>query len=185
MIYRMATRAGAEDGWMVGVGQAVCATTDPLPPLKEQMRFGQGGAEGSVWLCSDGRWDGVNIYTVTSQNLPIPASIRRQVEGKGSGPLSKKAAVMTSEPWPPLPSAQFFNPESHPQPPILLHLLIHSCHDNSDLSPACLGSCICYQLNGQELFPYLSHMCAHKGGLWNVVCLGGNTWTQSGVTVAS
>lgn len=31
--YRMATRAGAEDRWVVGVGWSACATVDPLPPL--------------------------------------------------------------------------------------------------------------------------------------------------------
>lgn len=46
IIYRMATRAGAGDRWVVGVHRSVCATADPLSPPKQQMSFGQGDCRG-------------------------------------------------------------------------------------------------------------------------------------------
>lgn len=133
-------------------------------------------AQGSVWLCGSGRWGGVKVYTVTSQKLPPSASIRREREVV---PLSKKAAVMTSEPCPPSP--HFYNLESHPSPQPFLHLLIHCCYDNSDLSPPCPGSYICYQLNGQKLFPQ-PQSYIHTHTLKKVVCkmtTETNNWNET------
>lgn len=41
---------------------------------------------------------GVASRSIPSQKLPITASIREQAQERGSAPLSKNAAVMTSEP---------------------------------------------------------------------------------------
>lgn len=123
-----------------------------LPPLWWQMTFERGVCWGvRMAFVTVDVGSGVKVYTVTSQKLPTSASIRRKVEVV---PLSKKAAVMTSEPWPPPPPIPF-------EPPALFLLFIHSCYDNNDPSPPCLGSCICYQLNGQERFPFLSFIYIH------------------------
>lgn len=125
----------------------LCRPHPSLPPLWWQMMFERGGCWGvrMAFVMLD-VGSGVKVYTITSQKLPTSASIRRKVEVV---PLSKKAAVMTSEPWPPT------SPQSHSSPPALFLLFIHSCYDNNDPSPSCLGSCICYQLHGQERFPFL------------------------------
>lgn len=88
IIYRMATRAGAEDRWVVGVGRvSLCHCGPPATIVAADEVWTGRLLKGSVWLCSRGRWGGVKVYTVTSQKLPTSASIRRQVEGRGSGPF--------------------------------------------------------------------------------------------------
>lgn len=109
--------------------------------------------QGCCWEVSDALWRAVvpgtdvKFYSgITAERANI--SIRQEESG-GEGevaPLSKKASVMTPEPF------SILKPPILAQPPALRsHLLIHCCHDNSDLSPPCLGSYICYQLNGQQL----------------------------------
>lgn len=53
--YKMATCAGAEDRWVVGVGQPVCATADPFRHCSSRFGLDRVATEGSVWLCSGDR----------------------------------------------------------------------------------------------------------------------------------
>lgn len=112
----MATCAGMEDRWVVGVGRSACATADPLPPLWQQMRFGQGRCR-RVSVALKG-WP-LGWCQGLYRRIPEPPYISIHQEasgGKGKWSLClKKAAAMTSEPCP-HPPLSSLPPQSQPSP---------------------------------------------------------------------
>lgn len=135
---------------------------DPLP-ITPPLGLGE-GAEGSeraavtAWFVLQRR-----LYFLWEASYEQPQGCGGK---KGSGPFVyiKKKKSCSNDLWTltllNTHSPQSSNPQS--QPPALSHLLILCCHDNTDLSPPCPGSCICYQLNGQEDFLLLPHSYASQ-----------------------
>lgn len=113
--YTIAMCVGMEDRWMVGVGQPVCATVDPQPPICGDRRVLDMSPDKrsvcvfvtlSIWLVSR------SIPTEHICLLPYHPSggKRRETEVV---PLSKKPGIMTSDPChPPI----FSNLQSYPSP---------------------------------------------------------------------
>lgn len=147
-IYRMATRIGAEDRWLVGVG--LVPLRIPCHLCSSRWDLNRVAAGGSARLCSSGRWEWCQgLYRHIAEAL----SGGKWREGEVV-PLSQRAAVMTSEPRPPNPTP--FQPpalllfthillpwQQWPFTPLprLLHLL--SIKWTGTFSPTHLYMCVC------------------------------------------
>lgn len=125
-IYTMATRSGAEDRWVVGVGRPACATADPLPPLWQQMRMEQGGCQGvsvTLWQRPFGWCQGLYHHITEAPYI----SIHQEASG-GKGKWSLCLKSCSNDLWT-LPPSSFLspltpNPIPAPSPFAFTHTLL-------------------------------------------------------------